>query len=171
MLVVDHYALDSFWHKTLRVKARRIMVIDDLSDRAFDADVFLNQNLIAAGSLYDDLLPVRCKKLFGPQFALLRPEFREARQTLKHRDGAVKRVFVFFGGVDANNELEKTLSALEPFGGEGLKVDAGLGTSNSKAGGIQNCWGNRSWLEFEEQVGKIAGLMKQAGLGFGAFAK
>ena len=33
LLIVDSYALDEIWHKHLRTYTKKIMVIDDLSDR------------------------------------------------------------------------------------------------------------------------------------------
>jgi len=45
LLIVDNYALDGSWHKQLRPCVKKIMVIDDLSDKNIDCDVLLNQNL------------------------------------------------------------------------------------------------------------------------------
>ena len=42
-LVVDHYLLGAAWHSAARRAARRIMVIDDLANRALDCDLLLDQ--------------------------------------------------------------------------------------------------------------------------------
>ena len=55
------------------------MVIDDLADRPHDCDLLLDQNLGHAAADYDGLVPERCTRLVGPRYALLRPEFAEAR--------------------------------------------------------------------------------------------
>lgn len=42
-LVVDHYALDCQWERTLISKCRQLMVIDDLADRAHHCNLLLDQ--------------------------------------------------------------------------------------------------------------------------------
>jgi len=96
-LVVDHYALDERWERYLRSYVKKIMVIDDLADRPHDCeviddladrphdcDLLLDQNFYEnLESRYDGLAPSGCKKLLGPKYALLRPEFREERKNLR----------------------------------------------------------------------------------------
>src|SRR4051812_35503318 len=43
-LVVDHYGLESRYEASKRGSARRVMVIDDVADRAHDCDLLLDQN-------------------------------------------------------------------------------------------------------------------------------
>jgi len=112
-LIVDHYALDERWEEYLRPYVKKIMVIDDLADRAHDCDLLLDQNFYEnLESRYDGLVSAWCKKLLGPKYALLRPEFREARKNLRKRDGHVKRIMIFFGGSDPANETTKALEAI-----------------------------------------------------------
>jgi len=112
-LVVDHYALDERWERYLRSYVKKIMVIDDLADRPHDCDLLLDQNFYEnLESRYDGLAPSGCKKLLGPKYALLRPEFREERKNLRKRDGYVKRIMIFFGGSDPTNETTKALEAV-----------------------------------------------------------
>ena len=53
------------------------MVIDDLANRHHDCDLLLDQNYIHNDKSYDDLIASKTIKLFGPNYALLRKEFRE----------------------------------------------------------------------------------------------
>ena len=100
-LIVDHYGLDELWEKTIRPHVKKIMVIDDLANRHHDCEMLLDQNWFDdKESRYRGLVPAGCTQLFGPEYALLRPEFAEARKNLKPRTGEVKRIFVFFGGAD-----------------------------------------------------------------------
>ncbi len=79
-LVIDHYAIDRRWEQKLRPHVGKIMVIDDLADRPHDCDLILDQNLYQEmDKRYVNNVPESCQKLFGPKFALLRPEFAAAR--------------------------------------------------------------------------------------------
>lgn len=72
LLVVDHYGLGSPWESSLRSSVGRILVIDDLANRAHDCDVLLDQNLYSdMERRYDGLVPPYCKRLLGPGYALL----------------------------------------------------------------------------------------------------
>ena len=100
-LVVDSYALDYRWEKFLRSSVNKIMVIDDLANRSHDCDLLLDQNFYRGmAHRYDGLVPSFCRKLLGPEYALLRPEFHRVKKTLRKRDGQIRRILVFFGGSD-----------------------------------------------------------------------
>jgi len=100
-LIVDHYALDARWESAMRDSAGKIMAIDDLADRKHDCDVLLDQNYYRdMQTRYGGKVPEHCRVLLGPRYALLREEFRELRAQVKPRTGEVKRILMFFGGVD-----------------------------------------------------------------------
>jgi UDP-2,4-diacetamido-2,4,6-trideoxy-beta-L-altropyranose hydrolase len=112
-LVVDHYAIDQRWERSLRDKANKIMVIDDLADRQHDCDVLLDQNFYQnMDTRYVGKVPSHCQLLLGPSYALLREEFRNQRQHVKPRTGDIKNMLVFFGGVDAQNYTSLALEAI-----------------------------------------------------------
>ncbi len=103
-LVVDHYALDASWESELRQVANKILVIDDLADRLHECDLLLDQNFYSdMYTRYTNKVPSHCNLLLGPQYALLRGEFRKFRKKIKPRTGTAKRLLVFFGGVDLDN--------------------------------------------------------------------
>ena len=168
-LVVDHYGLDEPWEKMLRGHVHKIFVIDDFADRPHDCDVLLNQNLVSdLGNTYESLVPDHCRKLLGPRFALLRPEFRKARETLRDRDGIIRRLLVFFGGVDPTGETEKALEALEMLGRPDIAVDAVVGSNNPRREKIEGiCRGMRN-VTFHQQISNMAELMAAADLAIGA---
>lgn len=113
-LVVDHYGLDSKWELDLAKSVGNIMVIDDLANRSHHCALLLDQNLGRKASDYDELLPITCKRLIGPEFALLRPEFVQFRErSLKRRQyPQLKRVLISLGGVDQTNVTGEILDAL-----------------------------------------------------------
>lgn len=113
-LVVDHYALDAKWEKALRPHVGKIMVIDDLANRAHDCDLLLDQNLGSQAENYTGKVPEGCKILAGPQYALLRPEFSAHRDNslARRQRASLAHILVTMGGVDADNATGAVLDAL-----------------------------------------------------------
>ncbi len=168
-LIVDHYALDEKWEKKLRPYTKKIMIIDDLANRSHDCDLLLDQNLCEnMERRYDELVPRKCQKLLGPQFALLRPEFKEARKNLKKRDGQVKRILVFFGGVDPTNETVKALQAIQMLETSDITIDVVVGKSNPHKNQVAKYCNSMPNTNFYCQVENMAELMAQADLAIGA---
>jgi UDP-2,4-diacetamido-2,4,6-trideoxy-beta-L-altropyranose hydrolase len=112
-LVVDHYAFDLEWEVAARPDGARLMAIDDLADRAHDCDLLLDQNLGRRARDYDVHLPARTRRLIGPAYALLRPEFASLRQSaLAARGGPLRHVLIAMGGIDAPDVTSVLLQAL-----------------------------------------------------------
>lgn len=113
-LVVDHYALDANWERAVAGAARNIMVIDDLANRVHEGDLLLDQNLGRTSSDYDGLVPEHSKRLIGPGYALLRPEFAQLRERSLERRAKpeLKRIIISLGGVDRTNVTGQVLNAL-----------------------------------------------------------
>jgi UDP-2,4-diacetamido-2,4,6-trideoxy-beta-L-altropyranose hydrolase len=113
-LVVDHYAMDQRWEQALRPHCQHLMVIDDLADRAHDCDVLLDQNLGRSIQDYGGLLKPHTATYFGPQYALLRPEFAQLRsQSLARRvEPKLKHLLITMGGVDNDNVTCQVLKGL-----------------------------------------------------------
>lgn len=127
-LIVDHYALDARWQTMMRPHAAHICVIDDLADRRHDCDVLLDQNLyLNAEQRYQTKVPDSCRTLFGPQYALLRDEFSDARKLARVRSGQVRRILVSFGGVDAANYTTAAVQALIGLRLADIHVDVVIG--------------------------------------------
>jgi len=169
-LIVDHYALDERWEKTLRPLTSNLMVIDDLADRRHDCDVLLDQNLHDQdpAARYEDLIPPDCRRLLGPRYALLRPEFREARAKLRARDGSVRRLLIFFGGVDANNETAKAVEAVRALGRPDIAVDVIVGSTNPNLDDIRAKCAGLAGAKLHRDPDNIAELMSNADLAIGA---
>jgi UDP-2,4-diacetamido-2,4,6-trideoxy-beta-L-altropyranose hydrolase len=168
-LVVDHYALDERWERYLRSYVKKIMVIDDLADRRHDCDLLLDQNFYEnLESRYEDLVPSGCKKLLGPKYALLRPEFREARKNLRKRDGFVKRIMIFFGGSDQTNETTKALEAISMLNRPDIAVDVVVGSFNRHRKVIEQIASDLLDCTCHFKVEDMAALMAGADLAVGA---
>ena len=168
-LMVDHYALDERWEGYLRPYVKKIMVIDDLADRTHDCDLLLDQNFYEnLESRYDGLVPPICKKLLGPKYALLRPEFREARKNLRKRDGHVKRIMIFFGGSDPTNETSKALETIRMLNRPDIAVDVVVGAFNPYRKVIEQVASDLPDCTCHFEVEDMAALMTGADLAVGA---
>ena len=168
-LIVDNYALDYRWEKMLRPLTKKLMVIDDIANRKHDCDLLLDQNFYDDANMrYCNLVPTDCKLLLGPQYALLRPEFAAARKVLRHRDGTIKRILVFFGGSDPSNETMKALQAIEMLKRPDLIVDVVVGLSNPNIEQIEQKCNQLSNTTFYCQVDNIAKIMSEADIAIGA---
>lgn len=167
-LIVDHYAIDETWEQLVRPYVKKIMVIDDLADRQHDCDVLLDQNYYAdMDTRYIGKVPEHCRLLLGPRYALLRDEFRQLREKVKIRTGPVKRILVFFGGVDANNYTEKAIEALVTLGIKDLHVDVVIGAQHPYRNEIEAvCQANHFFCHV--QTSRMAELMAAADLSIGA---
>ncbi|MCZ7559462.1 MAG: UDP-2,4-diacetamido-2,4,6-trideoxy-beta-L-altropyranose hydrolase [Burkholderiaceae bacterium] len=167
-LVVDHYALDARWESRLRGCARRILAIDDLADRRHDCDALLDQNLHAdMQARYARRVPAHCVQLLGPRYALLRPEFGEARARLRERGEAVGRVLVFFGGIDAANLTASALDALDALGLD-ADVDVVIGAAHPRRAALEARSTARPRTALHVQATDMAALIAAADVGIGA---
>lgn len=170
-LIVDSYALDEQWEQVLRPYCREIMVIDDLANRKHDCDILQDQNFYLNKDVrYAGLVPERCKMLLGPEYALLREEFYEAKKHLRKRDDTIKNILVFYGGSDLTNETEKAIEALVQLHDEGYNftVDIITGLSNSRREKIEKICSKYHFLHYYCQVSNMAEFMNKADLMLGA---
>lgn len=168
-LVVDNYALDRTWERKLRPLTDEIFVIDDLANRPHACDILLDQNFYRdMEGRYIGLVPAQCRQLLGPRHALLRKEFYEARQTLRRRDGTLRRILVFYGGSDQTRETEKAIAALLQLQLAGVDVDVVVGGGNARREHIRRLCEEHGFLRYHLQVSNMAELMASADLALGA---
>jgi UDP-2,4-diacetamido-2,4,6-trideoxy-beta-L-altropyranose hydrolase len=168
-LVMDHYGLDATWEHLLRPHVRKLMVIDDLANRPHDCDLLLDQNYYHdLDRRYHRLVPEQCVTLLGPAYVLLRPEFADARQRLRLRDGSVRRILVFFGGSDPANQTQMAVEALKLLDRPDIGVDVVVGAANPNRNAIQALCDQLPNMAFHCQVPNMADLILNADLGIGA---
>lgn len=167
-LIIDHYALDFRWESILRNTTQKLMVIDDIADRKHDCDVLLDQNFYEdMDSRYAEKVPRHCQLMLGPKFALLREDFLEARKTIKVRTGIVKRVLIFFGGIDSENYTGKAIEALSGLSEYHFDVDVVIGAVNPNKDEIMKMCAAQGYLCHVQTRG-MAELMANADLAIGA---
>lgn len=179
LLVLDHYRRGRDWVGTVRPHARQVLVIDDLADRALAGDLLLDQNWHdAPDARYAPVWPAsdetRGRSLFGPQYALLRPEFAAARAALlPHggtqfpRSGMLQRIVIAFGGSDPLNATEACLAALHAALPD-VSFDVIVGAGSPHATGLVQRWADRGRVEIAVNARDIARRFAAADLFVGA---
>lgn len=166
-IVVDHYALNKSWERIIRGSCKKLMVIDDLADRQHDCDVLLDQNYYAdMKTRYVTKVPAHCQLLLGPRYALLREEFRTLRERVKVRTGDVKKILVFFGGVDADNYTSFAMQALVELDSK-QQVDVVIGAQHPNLEQIKQACINHGFI-CHIQTTRMGELMAEADLAIGA---
>ena len=166
LLVVDHYMLDERWERALRSGARRILVIDDLANRAHDCEFLLDPNLHdAPESRYAGLVDEKTRVFIGPKYALLRPEFE--RFAARTRDKGVGSVLIFFGGADPSNEALKLVQALRALGVRAPRTVMVLGPINPHAEQVRRAAAGLTGIELLGATQEMARLMAESDLALG----
>lgn len=161
LILVDHYEADAEYMRTVGAGRAAVGAIDDVADRDLSsARWILNQNPGPWESAYP---AVRGQvRLFGPSYALLRPEFVKHRG---HRGNppSKERVLVTFGGGDQASMLAATLEAL---GGVARRLEIRCLTPTPLDGGP---WGPHS-VSFVRTTDaqEVASLMGWADLSLNA---
>ena len=134
-IICDHYALAAAWQTAARALCHsKIMVIDDLHDRAHDADLLLDQNHAHTAADYALLVPPSCRILTGTRYALLRDEFAQHRTISLHQRATPparqpetalphsQNILINLGGVDKDNHTLAVLQALSAYVSGSLKA-------------------------------------------------
>ena len=173
-LVVDHYGLDACWEEQLLVglggsAPPKLLVIDDLADRSHQADLLLDQNFFGESTeqRYQGLVPLQCRQLLGPHYALLGPEYAQLHPLVPVRT-ELRRVLVFFGGVDPANLTGRALEALMDPALAHLAVDVVLGRQSPHGQAVEELVARRLHTTLHGPLPSLAGLVARADLAIGA---
>ena len=121
-VVVDSYALDARWHRSVRAAlGARICVIDDLADRSLDGDLLVDHNFAEDHrTKYASRVSPGTRILGGPRFALLGPAYEHAA---KHEVQAeVGKIGIFMGGTDPWNASSTAVRACRGSAGFGGQI-------------------------------------------------
>lgn len=173
LVVVDHYDLDATFEKACRGWAARILAVDDLANRSHESDFLIDQTYKRGAADYRNLVPTHCRLLLGTQYALLRPEFSQARKAaLARRKTAppLRRVMVAIGSSDPTNFTTVALDALSQ-SGLGVDIDVVLGSGAPFVAAVRrHCQRHRlaARLHVDVSAPALADLMTQADFAIGS---
>lgn len=175
-LVVDHYSLDIHWHKAVAAesgKRYRLMVIDDLVDRAYDCDRLIDQTFERQASDYVIAAHLPAEQLLGTDFCLLRDEFSEYAEQAKNNRlqyQGVKTILLSLGGTDIDNITATVLRLLDTsILADGTRVNVIIGPNNPHAENLQKVIGEaRLQCRLFVAVNDMARFISQADVAIGA---
>ncbi|QKJ67899.1 UDP-2,4-diacetamido-2,4,6-trideoxy-beta-L-altropyranose hydrolase [Deefgea piscis] len=171
VVIVDSYLIGSDWETKVKHQVSKLVVIDDLPNRVHDCHILIDQNFrLTYDFLYSDLLPKNARKLLGPSFAMLRPEFVIERIKGCVAKKNINRVFVFFSGGDDAGETLKAINGLKDWVNDfnvAIDVDVVIGESNSDKKKIEEMCITNSW-NLHCNVSNICELMYLSDIAIGS---
>jgi len=166
-LIVDRYTLGRDWETAVGSAVGRMLVIDDLGNREHTCDLLLDQNLVADMLHRYDRKLQRGHALLGPRFALLQKPYREWREQVSVRSGAVRRIIVFFGGGDVERLTAATLAELGTLRMDDVHFDVVLGRGKFADTRLRRA-ALPPQVAFHSDLPSLAPLMASADLAIGA---
>ena len=168
-LIVDHYALDSCWEKQLVSLCKKLMVIDDLADRAHDCDLLLDQNLVAEQfTRYDGLLSEKCTRLLGPEYALLQDEYAKLYHRVPPRIGPVKNILIYFGGAVNHNLTFLAIRAFLDLRRDDLSLDVVINPEGLHTRAVKEVVESCTNITLHASLPTLAPLILKADIAIGA---
>jgi UDP-2,4-diacetamido-2,4,6-trideoxy-beta-L-altropyranose hydrolase len=169
LLVVDHYHCDVVFEQAARRWTRRILAIDDLADRLHDCDFLLDQTHGRQTVDYSALVPQHCRLLLGADYALLRPQFAEARTQVidRRRTGKISRILLAMGATDPDNLTGRALDGIKGLD-IALAVDVVLGPAAPHLAAVRHQAKMMTDVRILTGVDDMAKLMATADLAVGA---
>lgn len=166
LLIVDHYDLDREWEGGRAAKT--VLVIDDLANRRHACHLLLDQNLWPEpDARYRSLVPVGCKLLLGPTYALIRAEIYRHRIALRPIPDAPRHAVISFGGSDPNNHSTRIAVLLRECAPT-LAIDLLVGGANPNAKEVVERFSNDSNLHVHVGLSDIGPLLARADVAIGA---
>ena len=130
-VVLDGYSFGADYQRSLNAAGHKVFLIDDFGhSEHYFADVVLDQNPGTREELYRNREP-HTKLLLGPQYALLRREFR-AWEEWKRDFTEAPRLLITLGGADPGGMTPSIIEALKgaPFENVETTVLVGLANPN-----------------------------------------
>lgn len=164
-IVSDHFGLDARWERAMRAATgARVLAVDGRANRPHDADLLLDPvGLPGSEGRWDALLPPHCRRLVGPRYAPLRPEFRAALALPAAAEAAPKRLVLAFGGVDAPDATGRALAALLAHGGAGAAaIDVVVGAGYPHGAALAALAARAPRVTVHRQPAGLAALMRRA---------
>jgi UDP-2,4-diacetamido-2,4,6-trideoxy-beta-L-altropyranose hydrolase len=142
-----HFGLDC--QQAVRAAGRKLLVIDDYAHlREYSCDILLNQNIGAEEQAYKGDMG---RRLLGPKYALLRPEFLLARRRAAERSfpGKAQNILLVLGGGDFSAHLERIAPGLArpQLAGCALRVVTGAMPPERVRGLLRDCPANLEILD------------------------
>ena len=131
-IVLDGYHFGEDYQIGLKQAGFKVLAVDDYGHcETWHSDLVLNQNLHvigAAKTIWNGVAQAAC--LAGPQFALLRREFRQWRPSASIQRNGATRILITFGGVDPTGAAVNIVAALNQSTKHQLELKVLAGPAN-----------------------------------------
>jgi UDP-2,4-diacetamido-2,4,6-trideoxy-beta-L-altropyranose hydrolase len=170
VIVLDHYGAGAAEDEALRGQGRRIVVIDDLADRAHACDLLVDPGFGRRREDYAGLISEACPALLGPAYALVRPAFAGARPRAlmrRARHEPVRRALISLGLTDLGGISRRVVEALMPTLGE-VRLDIVLGAGAPSLDALSSLAGRDRRLRLHLDTEEMATLTADADVAVGA---
>ncbi len=119
-VIADSYSFDDNYYRKLKSSGLGLLVIDDLAEGRFTADIVLNQNICAEALDYP--AKTEAKLLLGPRYALLKNDFA-AKKDSYHPSGQLKKILIMLGGgINKNTLVIKIIKAVSSIKGHKFDI-------------------------------------------------
>lgn len=94
LLFIDDYRLDHIWHKKIKKNVKKIVAIDDLADRKFHCDIYINyrHKLENKKKIIAKLNKKKTKLLLGSKYAII-----DSNLNIKKSCKKRKNIIISFG--------------------------------------------------------------------------
>ena len=169
--VIDHYAIGIAWETCIGKKLpyATILVLDDLANRPHFANWLIDASRPKSDAFidYKNLLSDNCQLMTGAFFALLSLDYAFMSPVVNARD-RLRRILVFFGGVDQSNYTESALSALNIPQFKDLDIDVVLASSAPHLSSVKHVVCSMPNARLHVSLASLSGLIVKADLAIGA---
>ena len=166
VFVLDHYQRGCDYERNLRDLAGKLVVFDDYPHRVHHCDLLLDPTYQRQASDYDGLLETPARVLCGPQYALLRPQFAEARdRTSRIPRTGLSSVLITLGASDPFGLTDWVLQELRELS-HPLDITLVLG-ANLRATDYQGLNVGAGRLRVLQNVSDMAVLVEASDFGIG----
>ena len=144
-VAVDLPHADGAYQRALKEAGLQVLLLDDgLRPATHCADLILNQNFAADAGQYPQR-DANTGLLLGPQYILLRREFRTGLKRSRQRHTESRRILVTMGGSDPGNLTAQILELFESAGLVGLEVMVAAGAANPNADELRSQVAKSGW--------------------------
>ena len=162
IVVIDDYGAGAKLEAPLVESGFKVVVIDDLADREHQCSLLVDPSFGRKVADYQGLVPAGATVLAGPDYALLRPEFAQARDEALTRRNADRdhRILISLGLTDVGGHTAlaaQLLAGLAP-------LDVVLGSASPSLSSVSALSG----VEVHVDASNMAELITAADIGVGA---
>lgn len=167
LVVVDHFGWAAADDD--RLSTRALATIDDLADRPRRVDWLLDPTPSRRAQDYAALLPSGAEQLLGPSYALVRPNFVQARESAlarRRRSPKVQRGLISLGLTDLGGITEQVLAVLSRH--DSVALDIVLGPAAPSLPAIRRRVETGEPLALHVASKRMAELMSEADVAIGA---